>query len=81
MPAGKGTYGSKVGRPPKKSTKKYTQEEVEAMIRRAYKDANADLPSPKARREMMEQMHQAEMDRKMRAAAKAHGMPMKKKKK
>ena len=64
----------------KKPTKRYTQEEVEAMIRKAYKDAGANLPSPAARRQMMEQMQNAEMDKRMRAAAKAHGVPMKNKK-
>jgi len=59
--------------------KRYTQAEVEAMIRQAYKDAGADLPSPANRRKMMEQMSNAEIDRKMKAAAKAKGVPMKKK--
>ena len=64
----------------KKPTKKYTQAEVEAMIRKAYKDAGADLPSPAARRQMMEQMQNAEMDKKMKAAARRAGVPMKKRK-
>jgi hypothetical protein len=54
MPAGKGTYGSKVGRPPKKKVttkakkpvKRITQEEVEARIKAANKKANNMTPSP-----------------------------------
>ena len=71
---------------PKPKTKKktpvktYTQAEVEAIIRKAYKDAGADLPSPANRRKMMEQMSNAEIDAKMKTAAKARGVPMKKKK-
>jgi len=71
---------AKKPQPKQKPIKRYTQEEVEAMIRKAYKDAGADLPSPAARREMIEQMSNAEIDRKMQAAAKRAGVPMKKRK-
>jgi|5_EtaG_2_1085323.scaffolds.fasta_scaffold13730_3 hypothetical protein len=64
----------------KTPVKTYTQAEVEAMIRKAYKDAGADLPTPANRRKMMEQMQQAEMDKKMKAATKRAGVPMKNKK-
>ena len=66
--------------PGTKMPRRYTQEEVEAIVRQAYKDAGADLPTPANRRKMMEQMRNATMDRKMREAAKKAGVPMKKKK-
>lgn len=63
----------------KPPVKRYTQEEVEAMIRQAYKDAGSPLPSLANRRKMMEQMTQTQMDRQMRAAAKKRGVPMNRK--
>jgi len=54
----------------KKPVTRYTQEEVDALIKQAYKNAGNPLPSPARRRKMMEQMQQETMDRKMRAAAK-----------
>ena len=89
MPQGKGTYGSKAGRPPKKKTtakpkksaRRITQEEVEARIKAANKKAKNMTPSPAMQKKMAEQMRNAKMDAKMKAAAKRHGMPTKKKKK
>ena len=67
---------------PKNTTpRRYTQEEVEAIVRQAYKDAEAPLPTLANRRKMMEQMRNATMDRKMKAAGNKAGVPMKKKKK
>jgi len=87
MPAGKGTYGSKVGRPPKKKTatkakkpvKRITQEEVEARIKAANKKANNMTPSPAMQKKMAEQMRNKKMDARMKAAAKKAGVPMRKK--
>ena len=54
----------------KKPATRYTQEEVDALIKQAYKNAGNPLPSPARRRKMMEQMQQETMDRRMREAAK-----------
>tara|TARA_S200002703_G_scaffold5684_1_gene6464 strand:+ start:251 stop:460 length:210 start_codon:yes stop_codon:yes gene_type:complete len=59
--------------------RRFTQEEVEAIVRQAYRDAGSALPSAANRRRMIEQMQQGEMDRKMKAAAAKAGIPMKKK--
>ena len=78
MPQGKGTYGSKVGRPPKKKVapkakkpvKRITQEEVEARIRDANKRAKNMTPSPAMQKKMAEQMRNKKMDAKMKSAVK-----------
>jgi cell pole-organizing protein PopZ len=78
MPQGKGTYGSKVGRPPKKKAapkakkpvKRITQEEVEARIRDANKREKNMTPSPAMQKKMAEQMRNKKMDAKMKAAVK-----------
>ena len=78
MPQGKGTYGSKVGRPPKKKAatkakkpvKRITQEEVEARIRDANKREKNMTPSLAMQEKMAEQMRNEKMDAKMKAAVK-----------
>jgi hypothetical protein len=87
MPQGKGTYGSKVGRPPKKKAatkakkpvKRITQEEIEARLKADAKRAKSSTPSPAMQKKMAEQMRNKKMDAKMKAAAKKAGVPMRKK--
>ena len=82
MPQGKGTYGSKVGRPPKKKAapkKRLTQEQIEAKLKADYKRSKSSTPSPAVQKKMAEQMRNAKMDAKMKAAAKRHGVPMRNK--
>lgn len=82
MPKGPGTYGSKVGRPPKKKAapkKRITQKEIEARLKADAKKAKSSTPSPAMQKKMAEQMRNAKMDAKMKAAAKKAGVPMRKK--
>ena len=53
--------------------------EIEARLKADAKRAKSSTPTPAEQKKMAEQMRNAQMDAKMKAAAKRHGVPMRKK--
>jgi hypothetical protein len=56
-----------------------TQAQIEARLIADHKRAKSSTPSPAAQKKMAEQMRNAKMDARMKAAAEKAGVPMRKK--